>query len=372
MALRNTLVTCGVLGLALAVTIAVVRKDAAPSAQAADIVNPEVPKAALLATHPGAELTSVFLVEPGGTSILAPVTTFGHLPDATVRAVVIPGKAEILATADVTPTRDASFNAALFYLRPHTPPMRLVDRVVHASRPLAMPSGRVFVSRGIAGNEVDGQMRVDALTIDEVNLATGATRMVHQMNGYLLFLAGSWNGEIIVYRISTDKADLVAIDADTGKDRFLLQNLPPFARDFSVDPTHHAIVFQNRDETDSGTWVVDRVDINSGQRQRLFSSASMTMAPYALPRGGVLFNPPGHGLTTLEGSLSLGGPLGAGVDVIADASADGHYLAAAHTEPSQFAVPFVVDTQRGAARVLPAPANARVVVAGFVADGGGK
>src|SRR5689334_4723801 len=116
MPVRKTIVTCGVLGIALAIASAAVRNDAAPSAQAADIVLPKVPRAALLATHPGAELTSVFFVDIREGLDLAPVTTFGHLPDATVRAVVVPGKIDILATADTTPTRDASFNASLFHL----------------------------------------------------------------------------------------------------------------------------------------------------------------------------------------------------------------------------------------------------------------
>jgi hypothetical protein len=370
MALRKITVTCGGLGIALAVVFAAIHDNAAPSAQAADKAAPDVPRAALLATHPGAELTSLFFVDTRGTTNLAPVATFGHLPDATVRAIVIPGKNEIVATADTTPTRDASFNASLFYLRAHTPPERLVDRVVHASTPLVTSAGRVFVSRGEPGKFVDGQMRVDALTIDEIDVATGKARTVYQTNGYLLFLAGALGEEIVVYRIIPGQADIVAIDSNTGKQRFIQKNLPPFARDFSIDPSSHTLVFQNRHETDSSTWVVDRVDMKTGKGQRLFAGSSMTLAPYAIPRGGVLFNPRGYGLSALDGHSSISGPLGVGVDVVSAVTADGRYLAALHTLPSAFAVPFVVDTQSGTARVLSAPANTRVVLAGFVAETG--
>lgn len=370
MALRKITVTCGALGIALAIALAAVHEDAAPSAQAADIAVSEAPRAALLATHPGAELTSVFFVDTRGNADLAPVATFGHLPDATVRAVVIPGKNEIVATADTTPTQDASFNASLFYLRAHSPSERLVDRVVHASTPLVTSAGRVFVSRGEPGKYVDGQMRIDALTIDEIDLAMGKPRTVYQSNGYLLFLAGALGEEIVLYRIVPGQADIIAIDPNTGKDRFILKNLPPFARDFSIDPSSQTLVFQNRHETDSGTWVVDRVDMKTGKNQRLFAGSSMTLAPFALPRGGVLFNPPGHGLSALDGHFAISGPLGTGVDVVAAVTANGRYLGALHTLPSAFAVPFVVDTQSGATRILPAPANTRVVFAGFVVERG--
>ncbi len=367
MALRKISFTCGALGIALAVAFAAVRDDAAPSAQAADIAVSAAPRAALLATHPGAELTSLFFVDTRGNADLAPVATFGHLPDATVRAIVIPGKNEIVATADTTPTRDASFNASLFYLRAHSPPERLVDRVVHASTPLVTSAGRVFVSRGEPGPIIDGQMRVDALTIDEIDLTSGPSRTVYQTNGYLLFLAGSLGQEIVLYRIVPGQADIVAVDPTTGKERFILKNLPPFARDFSIDPSSKTLVFQNRHETDSHTWVVDRIDMKTGKSQRLFAGSSMTLAPFALPQGGILFNRPGHGLSALDGRFSNSGPLGAGVDVVAAITADGRYLGVLHTLPSAFAVPFVVDVQSGTTRVLPAPTNTRVVVAGFVA-----
>lgn len=370
MNLRKTTVLCGALGLACAIAMAAVHDDAAPSAHAADIALPQVPRAVLVATHPGAELTSVFFVDVHEPSPLAPVSTFGHLPDATVQAVIVPGKTDVVVTADVTPTRDASFNAGLFYLRAHKPPERLVDGVVHASRPLVTSQGRVFVSRGKPGPDLEKAMRVDSLTIDEVNVNTGQTRTVHRMDGYLSYLAGWFDHELILYRIFPGRADIVAVDPDTGHERMVKKNFPPYARDFSVDSTTGMLVFQNRDEQDPRTWVVDRLNLKDGTTQRLFSSGSMSLSPYVVPGKGILYNPPGHGLSSLEGQIPINGPLGSGVDVIAAVSAQGRVLAGLHTQPSSFAVPFVVDTQSGAARVLPAPANTRVVVAGFVADGG--
>lgn len=370
MALRKITLTCGALGLAWTIAFATIHDDATPSAEAASIASPKVLRAALLATHPGAELTSLFLVDVRGSSDLAPVSTFGHLPDATVRAAIVPGKTDVLATADVTPTRDASFNAALFHLRPHAPPERLVDRVVHASTPLVTSQGRIFVSRGTPGKEIEGQMRIDDLTIDEIDLGSGKATSIHQMQGFLLFLVGSVGDEIIVYRVSPNHADIVAITPDSGKLRTIVQDLPAYARDFSIDSQNQALVFQNRHENDSGTWTIERIDLRTGKVQRLHSSPSMTLAPFVLPRGGVLYNPPGHGLSSLDAPISIAGPLGAGVDVVNATTLDGRFVAALHTQPSSFAVPFVVDTQSGAARVLSAPANTRVTLAGFVEEGG--
>lgn len=370
MALRKLTLTCGALGLACTIAFATVHDDPTPSANAASIVSPKVLRAALLATHPGAELTSLFLVDVGAAADLAPVSTFAHLPDATVRATIVPGKTDVLATADVTPTRDASFNAGLFLLRPHTPPVRLVDRIVHASTPLVTAQGRVFVSRGEPGKEVEGQMRIDTLSIDEIDLVSGQARSVHQMQGYLLFLAGAFGDEIIVYRLAPGHADIVAIESTSGKVRTIALDIPPFARDFSIDAQHRTLVFQNRHESDSQTWTIERIDLATGKGRQLYSSDSMTLAPFVLPRGGVLYNPSGRGLSSLDTPISIAGPLGSGVDVVAASTNDGRYLAALHTQPGSFAVPFVVDTQSGAARVLPAPPNTRLTLAGFVEAGG--
>jgi hypothetical protein len=341
------------------------------SALAAVAPAPHGPRVALLATFPGALHTSLYLVHAGETAPPAPVATFGHLPDATVRAALIPGTTTALVTADTTPTRDASFNASLFRLAPHTPPETLVDRVVHASRPLVTPAGRVFVARGVAGPELDGKLRVDALTIDEIDISTGAARTVHAVQGHLTFLAGLAGHELVVYRVLPGHADIVAIDPDTGAVRPVLSTLPPFARDFSIDAAGARLVFQNRHEADSRTWVIDEVTLANGKTRRLYQSASMTMAPALLPGGGVLFNPDGAGLHALDTEAPLRGPLGPGVDVHAGLSADGAHLLALHTVAGALPVPFVIETKSGAASVLPAPSGARIAIAGILPGEGG-
>ncbi|WP_437940812.1 hypothetical protein [Sorangium sp. So ce341] len=337
---------------------------AAPAASAAARV-------AILATTPGATRTTLHIAAVGGAQAGPALATLQHLDDAVVRARVVPRTPIVVATADTRPSRDRSFNATLFRVEPHAEPVALCDGVVHASRPLVTADGRVFVSRGAAGPEppMDGdlaRLRVDALTIDEVDLATGATRTAHRHTGYLAFLAGAWNGELVVYRVSPGSADLVLVNPDSGAARVLAPSIPPFARDFSVDATTGALVFQERHETDPGLWVIDRLDLARGKRARLEVSANSGLAPHAWPGGGLAYTPDrAAGLRVVGASAEVRGPLGAGVDAIQAVSPDGAWVAALHTNPSAFAVPFAIHAESGEAFAIPAPSGARIAVAGF-------
>jgi len=368
---RRILLGLGAASVAAALAFVPTAPRGPSHAQAAVLPEARGPRVALVATRPGAELSSLYLVRAGEPGDPAPVATFGHLADAVVRAAVLPGSDVVLATADTTPGRDASFNASLFRLTPHAPPVTLVDRVVHASRPLVTRAARIFISRGAAGPEVDGQMRIDALSIEEVNGSTGQTRVVHAADGYLLFLVGAAGREIVLYRVLPKGADLVAVDPDSGALRPILKSMPPFARDFSIDAAGQRVVFQNRHESDAQTWVIEEVDLASGHKNRLFSSPSMALAPALLPKGSLLYNPPGRGLSTLDAEMRVSSPLGAGVDVVAASTADERWIAALHTQPSALSVPFVLETTSGAAAVLPAPSGVRVEIAGITTENGG-
>lgn len=344
------------------------------------------PTVAILATRPGGEHTSLYLAAVGASvaDLPGPVATFNHLAGAAVRAEVVPGTGTVLAIADVAPTRDASFNASLFKLAPHTPPERLCDGVVHASRPLVTEAGRAFVARGAAGPPPPPHQplvyRVDELAVDEVDLATGATRTIHTYSGYLTFLAGSRGRELILYRVGPSGADLVAVDVDSGDPRVILAQMPPYARDFSIDDDAGTIVFQERHEIDPALWVIDRVDLTTGSRERLHESRRMSLAPHSWPGGGVVYNPDQAGLAVLiaapaspdpkERSISAGrpiaGPLGAGVDLVLARSPDRAWVAGLHTVPGALPVPFAIRAATGEAAAIAAPPGTRVTIAGFV------
>jgi len=320
---------------------------------------------AILATIPGATSTSLYVVRGAGERAPGPpVATFTHLPDATVRGATLPGTSTVLATADARAGQDASFNASLFRLDPRAGAATLCDRVVHASRPLVTARGRVFVARGAAGaSRGADELRIDALTLDEIDPTTGAARVVHRYAGYLTYLAGAVEDELLVYRVGPGGADLVRVDPDAGTTRFVLPKLLPFARDFSVAAPRGSLVFQERDEHDSHVWVVDRVDLATAARTRLASGASPTLSPYALADGRVVYSPGAGGLGFI-GEARPRAPLGAGVDAVQ--AEQGGALAVLHTVESTLPVAYMFDVASGAAAPLPAPPGARVVIAGFV------
>ncbi|MGK4005952.1 hypothetical protein WMF31_25245 [Sorangium sp. So ce1036] len=382
----NRLALAGALGASLAAAAALVGlgdrpapalsrvgRLLVPAALAAPAARAAPARVALLATPPGATRSTLHIAEVGGGKAGPPLATLRHLADATVRARVVPGTPIVVATADTDPARDRSFNASLFRIEPHAEPTTLCDGVVHASRPLVTADGRVFVARGVAGPEPhpgDGpaRLRVDALTVDEVDLATGATRTVHAHRGYLAFLAGAWSGDLVIYRVSPGSADLVLVNPDSGATRVIAPKIPPFARDFSIDAAAGALVFQERHESDPGAWVVERLDLTSGKRTRLEVSAWSGLAPHAWPGGGLAYTPDrGAGLVVRGARAAVRGPLGAGVDAIQAVSQDGAWVAALHTNPSAFPVPFAIHAESGEVAAIPAPRRARIAVAGFAA-----
>ncbi|HTN82761.1 MAG TPA: hypothetical protein VL242_03725 [Sorangium sp.] len=342
-----------------------------PAALAAPGARSSAAKVAILASTPGAARSTLHIAAVGGKKAGPALATLQHLSDAVVRARVVPRTSIVVATADTSPSRDRSFNASLFRIEPHAEPVALCDGVVHASRPLVTAAGRVFVSRGVAGPEppLDGdlaRLRVDTLTIDEIDLANGASRTVHSVAGHLAFLAGEWRGDLVIYRVAPGSADIVLVNPDTGATRVVVPSIPPFARDFSIDAATAALVFQNRHEVDPGTWVIDQLDLRSGKRARLETSANNGLAPHAWPGGGLAYTPDrAAGLLVVGARAAIRGPLGAGVDAIQAVSPDASWVAALHTNPSAFAVPFAIHAASGEVAAIPAPPGARIAVAGF-------
>lgn len=329
------------------------------------------PPVAVVATSPGtgqSELYVLPLCPAAGSAPPAPVLRLDHEPGGDLRAELIGGTDTVVVTAPAVARRDVSYNGGLYALRQGADPRLLSHGVVHASRPLVTPSGRIFVSRGVAGPlPADPQTtRSDQLSIDEVDLATGQSRSVHTHQGFAAHLAGWYDGEILVYRVGPSGADIVAVDPDAGTLRSVLPTLPPFARDFSVDPSRGVLVYRGRHDTLSQRWVLDELDLATGTTTRLAESDRFALAPHAWPDGAVAFNPAGRGLSLLGSSDPVSSPLGPGVDVVRATSRDGRYVAALHTVSGRFAVPFVVDRRTGQAAPLGVPARTRSAIAGFV------
>jgi hypothetical protein len=367
----------GALAFALVPRATPARAESTPSGSAAPVV-------ALLATQPSAGTTSLYLARAGESTPSLPVASFPHLPGAVVRGAVLPAAGAVLATADTAATRDASFNASLFRVDPRHGSTLLCDRIVHASRPLVTPAGRVFVARGVAGPALEGAMRVDALTVDEIDPFTGQAWTVHAYAGYLTFLAAAVEDDLLVYRVGPDGADLVRVDPDTFEVRPVLASMPPFARDFSLNPATNTLVFQERDETDSHLWVVDQLDLTTRARTRVATGPSPTFSPHALADGRVLYNAGTGGLQVLGQNGAVApqkgavapqrgavapqkiavAPLGPGVNVIE--AEQGGWIAGRHTVAGQLPQGFALEVATGRVAALAAPPGTRVAVAGFM------
>jgi hypothetical protein len=276
------------------------------------------------------------------------VLQFEHRPGAVVRGAVLPGTEIVLAIADVAPDREPSWAASLFRLAPGEPPRELIDGVCHASRPLVTPSGRVFVERGSKGAEpqAGGQaLRVDALTIEEIEPASGAARTIYGGEGYMAHLAGWIGTELFVYRVGPAGADLAAVTPETGAVRVVVPSWPAAARDFSVDAARGWLVAQQAD----GTWNhptrgvhVERIDAATGARVVLARSGGSDMAPLALPSGATLAAPDGARGAALAGAgagVAPRLPSGDGFLWATALSADGAYLAGLWWPPREQARP---------------------------------
>lgn len=328
-------------------------------------------RVALLVTTPGSRTTDLVLQPPGAASPAPPAASFSHPPRAVVHGAVLPHTRAVMVVADMEQRRDPSWGAWLFRLEPGSPPKKLVDRVYHATRPLVLDDGRVFVERGQAGaaptpEQVKaGQLRTDDLEIDEVDPSTGSARSVYTWQGYITYLAGAFDGELLVYRVAFHHADLVAIDESSGKLRVLAPDIPAFARDFSVDSQAGTFLYTNRYPAG---WAVERLDIATGVRTRLATSPRMALVPHVWPGAGVVLNPPGApGLTkVMGGGAPLVRPFGAGIDQVRSLSSDGARALVSHEQSGKLPEPVQLDVASGQVESIAVASGRRADIAGFV------
>lgn len=242
--------------------------------------------------------------QPVGSATLAPaVATFTHGDGSTVLGALVPGRRVVLATALVARPRDESFGASLFRLEPGVPVRELVDRVAISTRPVVLENGRAFVQRGRPG-ELTELGRVDALSIDEVDVDSGKARTVYEAQGFTTFLAGALGRELIVYEVNPSGAKLLAVHVDTLAVR-TLTSLAPLAFDFTVDAARRRVVF-TLGEPGVVRWHVVAVDLATGARTTLADGPSIALVPAVLPDGRVAFAPgQGEGLVFTDGGRAL-------------------------------------------------------------------
>jgi hypothetical protein len=216
--------------------------------------------AAAMATRPRA-------VERAGAATTDAARFAGaHLPGATVRTARLATGA-LVAVADRANVFDRSWGSSLLLADAGRDPIELCDRVFYASRPLPLPSGEIVVERGAAGVERPGRVRVDELTLDEVDPLTHATRTIYATTGFEAHLAALAGDEIIVYLVQPGVASLRAIDWRSGRERVIVASLPGYAHDFTVE--NGALLVYNRDDEHRERETLERIDLRNGNRTRL-------------------------------------------------------------------------------------------------------
>jgi len=313
------------------------------------------PSLVVVSTDGLAAKSTVWIYDGDGLTRLGEVN---HRVGAGVRAVTAPERGVVLVSADVS--EDRSYGASLFRVEAGRAPQLLVDRLAHASRPL-VAGDAIWVSRGVAGPALDGVRRVDALSVDSVGF-DGVAHTRFETAGWELHLGATTGADVLVYLKGAAGAQLLTVSTDGSTHRLLpVGGLSQSARDFTVDGRGR-VVFA---DLDGSGWAVLRLE--SGNKERLLSSASDHLAPFAW-RDDVAFSQLDSdgdvGLATLgRGAL---GPVGRGVDVVRAVSSDGNWVALWHyraglVEPDVVLMP----ATGGRARVLTPPAGTRFEIAGF-------
>ncbi|MBL8955785.1 MAG: hypothetical protein JNK82_33740 [Myxococcaceae bacterium] len=302
---------------------------------------------AIISTPGPGEVSELRFQRPAAR-LAEPVASFSHVAGSTVHASLLPGTRTVLAIAQTVSSRDTSWAASLLRLEPGKPAVQLASRVAISTRPLVTRDGRVFVQRSTNGQSI---------TIDEVNPKTGALRAIHTFEGHLAFIAGAYEGEVLVYRVGRDGADLVAVHRDALGVR-VLTKLTPMARDFVVSGA--SLIFTT---ADADGWLVAQVDLKSGAMSTIARSSHVAALPTLVDGRLALCPGPGEGLRSLDGKLALL-PRGPGFErVVATAQGLAFVL---HELASDFPRAYATELKTGKVLELAAPPSTRLDVAGVV------
>lgn len=369
----------GLLGLALGSLGAglILTRDGKRDARASDPGAPiAAPIARLMFAHGEVDgfVTEVAIATVDASKNLAavrPLATVNHSKGSAIRGAALGDVAFVVASEEAP--RGTSYDGALYRIESGRV-TRLCGSVFRASTPIVTKSGRVFVARGVDGQDppaAEAQklvLRTDQLTIDDVDPITGATRTVWKGTGYQAFLgAVTSRDELVVYHSTPSGASLFTLDPTTLATRAAA--VAPFARDFSFDKVHGAVVFANM--SPDGRHQVVSLDLASMSQKTLYNAAHDHPMPFALPSGDVALSSDGDkGLAVLQaGQHRLLSPLGDGDDQATHT--DGRWVAVRHQPKVSNDPPMIVawDPLSNKTQKLDVPSAHFVEPLGFVAGG---
>lgn len=330
-----------------------------------------VPEVAVIVTPPESETSTLHFVRVGETEWSPAVAQLTHIRSAEVKSVVLPGTRTVLAIVQLFQAQDESWASGLVRLLANEAPVMLADRVYHASRPLVSNEGRVFVQRGRAGpppsmeEALSGHLRVDNLTIEEINPRTGEATTLYSTQGYLAHLAGVYRDEVLIYRVAFQQAQLLAVNMNTQAIRVLISSMVPMARDFQVD-AKRGLLRMTQANLSSRQWEIQELQLEQKELRTVATGRHVALLPSSWPKETFVYNPNENGWE-LPNRRRLS-PFGAGIDEVRAFSADENWVAAIHTyaDGSRFA--FVAETQspQHTAWSLPTSPSSRIDLAGFI------
>jgi hypothetical protein len=271
----------------------------------------------------------------------------------------------VVAVAVAEAGRDLSFASHLYLLEPGAPQRDLADRALLGTRPFVSAAGRVFVVRGRAGPEgfePRARLRLDEITVDEINLRTGQTRTVYSFAGYAAFVFGEHQGALALYRVGPEGGEFLTVHPD-ALGVTPVAKVPALARDFTVDARRGAFVYTQGDA--AGQWWVEALELASGRTRVLARGEGMALLPTVFPDGAV-------GVSAGRGA----GLVRAGAkEALLAAQGEGHarvrgfvgtVAVGLDERPDGSAAPFAVDWKRGLKLTLAAPAGLRLDLAGVL------
>jgi hypothetical protein len=357
--------------------------------------NTPPPRVAVLATKPGSGVTDLILQPLDSTTPSPSVARFAHLVDTEVQGAVIPTTTSLLVIAGTERRKDPAFGASMLLVGPSAETKQVVDRVYHGTRPLILDDGRAIVQRGVQGSEPTeadleaGRMRVDHLTIEQIDLTAATTKVLSRFDGYIAFIAGALRHEVFVYRVGPDGADIIGIDADSGRERTIVRPLPPLARDFSVDAQSEALLFTNADPATPGQWAAEKLSVAppaqaapvvppksgvavAGRIEHLERASHPALVPTAWVGRTVAVNRNFDGLQVVRAGRAPTSPFIGGVDVVREffSAKNETWALALHRTEGKLPEPIVIQASTMATQRLAVPPHARIDLAGVLQQDG--
>lgn len=352
-----------------------------PAAQSLPRVS--APSVVVLEGDPEGSSTDVVLHAPGQPQATRSLGRVALVSGSARKGLTVAwrGTVAVLVVVGETPRVNArDYNSALYRVSGGTV-TRLAGGVADGTTPRVTTGGIVLVQRGHDGPDAvpdaatrTFRERTDVLTIDAVDLDTGATRSVWSGAGQFAFLAATMRGdEVCVYHSTDAGARLMALDAARGTSRALTGLFPPLARDFTYDPAREELVYARAARPGSLVYEIVALATDGSRGSRtLLRAANDHLMPCQLADGAVAFSSEGdHGLAIVgrgAGSQPVStARLGDGADAVLGESPDGRWLTVRHTTRTSESLA-LIDRASGATVVLSSPQRV-TEFAGFVPAG---